>query len=74
MNYLIIRKSEREIEEFIKDYPFSYAAQIAEFLNSSSNYIRILVREYKIKQNIKESNVVDTRGFILYLKNKNDCK
>lgn len=74
MNYLIIRKSEREIEEFIKEHPFSYATQIAEFLNSSANYIRILIREYKQQYITKESNVVDSKEFILYLKSKNNCK
>ena len=74
MNYLIVRKSESEIRNFIKEYPYSYATQIAEFLKADANYIRVLIREYKQKNGIKESNIVDSKKFILYLKRRNNCK
>ena len=74
MNYLIARKSESEIAEFIKEHPYSYATQIAEFLNADANYIRILIRDYKSKHSVKESNTVDSKKFILYLKKRNNYK
>lgn len=71
MNYLIARKTQSQINEFIKEHPESYASQIAHFLNADPNYIRVLVREYKRKNNIKKSNTVVSKEFILYLKKQN---
>jgi len=74
MNYLIARKSESEIQYFIKEHPYSYATQIAEFLNADKKYVRELVRIYKLNNGLKKVNVIETRKFIDYLKRQNKSK
>lgn len=75
MNYLIAKKSKSDIEQFVKEYPRAYPAQIAKFLNANIDYVRDLTNQYrKENPNLEITNCIDTRKFIKYLQNKNFLK